>query len=63
MLVLWLDLLKRNELVRINIYTFLSPVFALAIAAIFFDERLRLLEWIGVALVLTAVALIGLIRE
>lgn len=62
-LVLWLDLLRRNELIRVNVYTFLTPVFALAIAATFFDERLMFTEWIGIALILSAVAVISLVRE
>ncbi len=53
--VLWLDLLKRNELIQINVYTFLTPVFGLSIAAFFLGERLGLLEWSGVVLVLIAV--------
>lgn len=58
--VLWLDLLQRNELIRINIYTFLTPVFGLAIAATFFEERLGLAEWLGVALILVSLVIISL---
>lgn len=55
--LLWFDLLRRTELVRLNTFTFLTPVFGLAIAAVFLDERLNGIEWLGVALVLAAVAI------
>lgn len=61
--VLWLDLLQRNELIQVNVYTFLTPVFGLAIAAAFFEERLGFAEWLGVALILAAVALISLVHQ
>lgn len=53
--LLWFDLLRRNELVRVNTFTFLTPMFGLAIAAAVFGERPSSLEWVGIALVLAAI--------
>jgi drug/metabolite transporter (DMT)-like permease len=56
---LWIALLARNELVRLNVFSFATPIFGLAIAAVFYDERLGAFEWGGVALVLCAVIVIA----
>jgi len=53
--VLWFSLLRRAELNRLNTYTFLTPVFGLLIAALFYEERLSPLEWSGASLVILAV--------
>lgn len=55
--VLWLDLLRRAELNLLNTYTFLAPVFALAIGSSFYDEQLSAIEWVGASLVVLAVLL------
>lgn len=55
--LLWFALLEREDLNRMNAFTFLTPVFALLLGAVFFDERLATLQWAGTALVLVAVAL------
>lgn len=53
--MMWVSLLARNDLVRLNVFSFATPIFGLAVAALFYDERLGPLEWAGVALVLAAV--------
>ncbi len=53
---LWFDLLRRHELVRLNLFSFLTPVLGLVLGALFFSERLRWLEWLG-----SAVVVVGLI--
>lgn len=52
---LWFSLLHRDELTRLNTFTFLTPVFALLIGALAFNERLAPVEIAGMGLVLTGV--------
>lgn len=54
---LWFSLLHRSELNRLNTFTFLTPVFALIMGAVFFGERLGLVEVGGIVLTLA-----GLLR-
>jgi drug/metabolite transporter (DMT)-like permease len=56
---LWFSLLHRGELTRLNTFTFLTPVFALIIGALFFAETLSLLELGGVFLILAGLAWIS----
>lgn len=51
----WLDVLRRVDLNLLNTYTFLSPVLALFIGILFYNERLLMTEWFGVAVVIFAV--------
>lgn len=53
--VLWFSALHRAELTRLNAFTFLTPVIALAIGMIFFSESLRLVEIDGILLTLAGV--------
>jgi len=55
--VLWLDVLRRAELILLNTYTFLTPVFALLIGMLFYAERLTYVEWLGVAVILVSILL------
>lgn len=55
--VLWFSLLQRYELNRLNTFTFLTPVFALSLGALFFAERLSAPEWMGTTLVVAAAIL------
>ena len=57
--VIWFDLMTRNELNRLNTFTFLTPVFGLIIAAIFYNERLTLVEWAGTILIIVAAIAAG----
>jgi len=59
----WLDLLRRADLNLLNSYTFLTPVFALLIGILFYNERLLTLEWIGVVVVAFAVFFASAIPE
>lgn len=52
---LWFSLLRRGELNRLNTFTFLTPAFALLIGAVFFGERLGLVEVGGIILTLIGV--------
>lgn len=53
--LLWFWLLRREELTRLNTFTFLTPVFALLISAIFFGERLQWIQAAGIGLSLYGV--------
>lgn len=49
---LWFAVLHRGELNRLNTFTFLTPAFALIIGALFFGERVGLMEGAGIVLIL-----------
>ena len=53
--VLWFWLLQRSTLNRLNVFTFLTPIFGLILGAVFFGERLAALQVAGVALTILAV--------
>lgn len=58
---LWFSLLHRGELNRLNAFTFLTPIFALIIGILFFDEGLRWTEAGGIAL--TVMGVLGVNRS
>jgi len=53
----WMDLLRRVDLNVLNTYTFLTPVVALFIGILFYNERLLLIEWTGVLFIMLSVFL------
>lgn len=55
---LWFEALKHVELNRANAFTFLVPLFGLAIGAGFFDEQLGVREAAGAALAVTGLVLV-----
>jgi drug/metabolite transporter (DMT)-like permease len=55
---LWFVALERIELNRANAFTFLVPIFGLAIGATLFDERLAWIQAIGIVLVLGGIVLV-----
>lgn len=54
-LLLWFWLLRHADLTRLNAFTFLTPIFALMISAIFFGEHLQWIQAAGIALSLYGV--------
>jgi len=54
-LLLWFWLMRRAQLTRLNIFSFLTPLFALVISAIVFKEHLQLIQAVGIALSLYGV--------
>lgn len=54
-LVLWFSLMERNRLNQLNTFTFLTPLFALVMGLLFFNERLSWLELGGIVLILGGV--------
>ena len=55
---LWFEALERVELNRANAFTFLVPIFWIAIGAAFFGERLEAIQAAGVVLVRTGIVLV-----
>lgn len=55
---LWFVALERVELNRANAFTHLVPIFGLMIGAAFFGERLKVVQIIGVVLVLSGILLV-----
>lgn len=55
---LWFEALERVDLNRANAFTFLVPIFGLMIGAAFFGERLKVVQIVGVILVLTGILLV-----
>lgn len=56
----WFWLLGRNPAARLSAYVFLVPVVALGASALVYQERLDLLQGIGVLLVLAALYVVGI---
>ncbi len=52
---LWFGLLHKGDLNRLNAFTFLTPVFALLIGTLFFNEKLEVLEIAGAILSLSSI--------
>ncbi|WP_297185416.1 DMT family transporter [uncultured Porticoccus sp.] len=57
MIFLWFGLLARAPLNKLNVFSFLTPVFGLLIGFLFFEERLRLVQVLGILVVLCGIAL------
>lgn len=55
---LWFRLLENVPLTRANAFSFLIPVFGLAIGAVFFGEALGWMELIGIAMTMIGVVLV-----
>lgn len=53
--VLWLDVLRRAPLNRVNSYTFLTPVLAMLLGVVFYGERPSPLEWGGSVAIVAAI--------
>jgi|TARA_R110001592_G_scaffold177818_1_gene418276 drug/metabolite transporter (DMT)-like permease len=57
MIFLWFGLLARAPLNQLNVFSFLTPVFGLLIGYLFFEERLQLVQALGILVVLCGIAL------
>lgn len=53
--LIWYWLLARNELNRINAFTFLTPIFALIMGRLAFEERIGPVQLLGIGLTLLGV--------
>lgn len=56
--ILWFWLMGKAPLYRLNVYSFLTPVFGLYIGYVYFSETLTFYQWIGVAVVVLAIKLV-----
>jgi drug/metabolite transporter (DMT)-like permease len=54
---MWGEILQTTELYRANAFSFLVPAFGLAMGAMFFGERIGLLEFSGIGLTLAGITL------
>jgi len=57
--VLWFALLERVELSRINVFTFLTPVFGLIVGNLYFNEKLENIDIIGIILCILSIYLVS----
>lgn len=57
MIFIWFGLLARAPLNQLNVFSFLTPVFGLLIGFLFFEERLQLVQALGILVVLCGIAL------
>jgi len=53
---LWASILRSVTLYKANSFSFLIPVMGLTIGMVFFEERLSLNQWLGVAIVILGIA-------
>jgi drug/metabolite transporter (DMT)-like permease len=56
--IIWLDLLKRKSLTKLNVFIFLTPAFSLVMGMIFFNEKLGVWEIIGIFAILIGVLMV-----
>ena len=57
---LWFSVLEEIELNRAIVFSFLVPIFGLTIGALFFGERLSLVQLSGIALVIVGILFVNL---
>jgi drug/metabolite transporter (DMT)-like permease len=55
----WNWLIQGHEVARLSLVFFLVPVFGLALAALFFGERITLLQGLGLGLVVTGLGIVS----
>ena len=56
--ILWFWLMDKAPLYKLNVYSFLTPVFGLYIGHAYFSEFLTFPQWFGVAIVIVAIAFV-----
>ena len=56
---LWFSVLKKVELNRANVFSFLVPIFGLAMGVLFFQENIGVLAGAGIALTVLGIALVN----
>jgi len=57
--LMWFHVLRVGKLHRMNVYTFLTPMFALLIGAVFLNESLALNEVVGTGVVVSALLILN----
>jgi drug/metabolite transporter (DMT)-like permease len=56
--IVWLDLLKRNSLTKLNVFIFLTPAFSIVMGLMFFSEKIGVGEGVGMGAIVMGVFLI-----
>jgi drug/metabolite transporter (DMT)-like permease len=56
--IIWLNLLKKNSLSKLNVFIFLTPAFSLVMGVIFFREKVGVWELFGMGAIIAGVFLI-----
>lgn len=54
--ILWFWLLQLSPLYKLNVFSFLSPVFGLLIGYVYFSELLSVIQWLGI--LITGIAIV-----
>ena len=57
--ILWFWLMDTAPLYKINVYSFLTPVFGLYLGYTYFAESLSSIQWLGIFLVIAAIPLVN----
>lgn len=57
---LWFSVLQEVDLNRAIVFSFLVPIFGLTIGALFFDERLSVVQFTGILLVIIGISFVNL---
>ncbi len=55
--LLWYWLMDKAPLNQLNVFSFLTPIFGLALGWVYFSESLLLWQWVGVVVVFVAIVL------
>ena len=56
--VLWFKLLMMSELSKLNVFTFLTPVFGITMGILFYRETMHNLKAIGVVIIIAGIFLV-----
>lgn len=60
--ILWFWLMQHAPLFKLNVYTFLTPVFGIYLGHTFFSESLTSMQWIGTVLIIVAIFLVTVLN-
>lgn len=60
--ILWFWLMKQAQLFKLNVYSFLTPVFGIYLGHTYFSESLTTIQWFGTTLIITAIFLVTMIN-
>ncbi|ACV26734.1 protein of unknown function DUF6 transmembrane [Kangiella koreensis DSM 16069] len=56
--ILWFWLMDKAPLYKLNIYSFLTPVFGLYFGLVYFSESLSLVQWLGILMIIGTIPLV-----
>ena len=61
--VIWYWLMSKAPLYKLNVFSFLTPIFGLVFGFLFFNETLNIRQWAGVSLVILAITLVSFVNN